>query len=123
WEAVGAAHAGGRRRLGGSGGAVPRPRPRRLRPRTRPGRKRLAGAHARGGLRALVGRGGGGRTRAGPRRHRGGGLRAVTELAFGGAPLGNLYAPIAEATADATVDPAWGHGVRTIDTAPLIGGC
>ena len=45
----------------------------------------------------------------------------MTELAFGGAPLGNLYAPIAEETADATVDAAWEHGIRTFDTAPLYG--
>jgi D-threo-aldose 1-dehydrogenase len=45
----------------------------------------------------------------------------MTELAFGGAPLGNLYAPIAEATADATVDAAWEHGIRSFDTAPLYG--
>jgi D-threo-aldose 1-dehydrogenase len=45
----------------------------------------------------------------------------VTELAFGGAPLGNLYAPIPEDVADATVDAAWAHGIRTFDTAPLYG--
>jgi D-threo-aldose 1-dehydrogenase len=45
----------------------------------------------------------------------------VTELAFGGAPLGNLYAPIPEDVADATVDAAWEHGIRGFDTAPLYG--
>jgi D-threo-aldose 1-dehydrogenase len=45
----------------------------------------------------------------------------VTALAFGGAPLGNLYAPIAEDVADATVDAAWDHGIRVFDTAPLYG--
>lgn len=45
----------------------------------------------------------------------------MTELAFGGAPLGNLYAPLSEATADATVAAAWEHGIRSFDTAPLYG--
>jgi D-threo-aldose 1-dehydrogenase len=45
----------------------------------------------------------------------------MTALAFGGAPLGNLYAPIAEDVADATVDAAWEHGIRVFDTAPLYG--
>jgi D-threo-aldose 1-dehydrogenase len=45
----------------------------------------------------------------------------ITPLSFGGAPLGNLYEPIAERTADATVDAAWEHGIRYFDTAPLYG--
>jgi D-threo-aldose 1-dehydrogenase len=45
----------------------------------------------------------------------------ISPLSFGGAPLGNLYAPIAEATADATVAAAWDHGIRFFDTAPLYG--
>jgi D-threo-aldose 1-dehydrogenase len=44
-----------------------------------------------------------------------------TELGFGGAPLGNLYAPITEAASDATLEAAWQAGVRVFDTAPLYG--
>src|SRR6187397_1322448 len=46
---------------------------------------------------------------------------AVTALGFGGAPLGNLYAPIGEEAADATLDAAWDAGLRVFDTAPLYG--
>lgn len=42
-------------------------------------------------------------------------------LGFGGAPLGNLYAPIDDATALATVRHAWDLGIRHFDTAPLYG--
>jgi D-threo-aldose 1-dehydrogenase len=42
-------------------------------------------------------------------------------LGFGGAPLGNLYAPVDDATARATVDAAWDAGIRTFDTAPHYG--
>ncbi|TMM16806.1 MAG: aldo/keto reductase, partial [Actinobacteria bacterium] len=39
-------------------------------------------------------------------------------LGLGGAPLGNLYRPVSEAEARATVDAAWTAGVRVFDTAP-----
>jgi D-threo-aldose 1-dehydrogenase len=48
----------------------------------------------------------------------------VTELAFGGAALGNLFATVDDETAAATVDAAWAGGIRTFDTAPHYGlGC
>lgn len=46
---------------------------------------------------------------------------AVTELGFGGAPVGNLYSAVDEATAAAAVDAAWDAGVRYFDTAPHYG--
>lgn len=46
---------------------------------------------------------------------------AVTELGFGGAPLGNLYAAIPEEVAQATLAAAWEAGMRLYDTAPLYG--
>lgn len=50
-------------------------------------------------------------------------LRALnlSTLGFGGAPLGNLYAPIPPATALAAVTRAWDLGIRHFDTAPLYG--
>jgi D-threo-aldose 1-dehydrogenase len=45
----------------------------------------------------------------------------LTIMGFGGAPLGNLYAPVAEAAARATLDGAWDAGIRVYDTAPLYG--
>ena len=44
-----------------------------------------------------------------------------TELGFGAAPLGNLYRPLTEKEARATLDAAWSAGVRYYDTAPLYG--
>jgi D-threo-aldose 1-dehydrogenase len=44
-----------------------------------------------------------------------------TVLGFGGAPLGNLYAPISEAEADWTLKAAWEAGIRVFDTAPFYG--
>ena len=46
---------------------------------------------------------------------------AVTSLGLGGAPLGNLFAPIAEADAQAVIATAWDTGVRYFDTAPHYG--
>ena len=46
---------------------------------------------------------------------------AFTELGFGGAPLGNLYRPMTEREARATLDTAWTEGCRYFDTAPLYG--
>lgn len=42
-------------------------------------------------------------------------------LGFGGAPLGNMFAAIDEATAEATVAAAWQAGIRYYDTAPHYG--
>ncbi|HET9082590.1 MAG TPA: aldo/keto reductase [Trebonia sp.] len=47
--------------------------------------------------------------------------RAVTELGFGGASLGNLYQETSEAEARLAVDAAWDGGVRYYDTAPHYG--
>ncbi|MBD0841320.1 aldo/keto reductase [Streptomyces sp. TRM68416] len=49
-----------------------------------------------------------------------GGVRA-TRLALGCAALGNLYRPVDDETAAATVDAAWDAGIRTFDTAPHYG--
>ena len=46
---------------------------------------------------------------------------AVTELGFGGAPIGNLYSAVDEAAAAAAVHAAWDAGVRYFDTAPHYG--
>ncbi|HZA67080.1 MAG TPA: aldo/keto reductase, partial [Geminicoccaceae bacterium] len=46
---------------------------------------------------------------------------AVTQLGFGGAPLGNMYRAIADAEAEATVRAAYDAGIRLFDTAPLYG--
>jgi D-threo-aldose 1-dehydrogenase len=45
----------------------------------------------------------------------------VTRLGLGCAPLGNMYAPLSENDAAATVDAAWDAGLRWFDTAPLYG--
>ncbi len=45
----------------------------------------------------------------------------VTVLGFGGAPLGNMYAPIPDAQAWATVAACHAAGIRYFDTAPLYG--
>ena len=45
----------------------------------------------------------------------------LTQLGFGGAPLGNLYRKIADDTAQATLDAAWAAGIRYFDTAPQYG--
>ncbi|MGC5168373.1 aldo/keto reductase [Luteimicrobium sp. DT211] len=45
----------------------------------------------------------------------------VTELGFGAAPVGNLYRPVSDEDARATVDAAWDGGVRYFDTAPHYG--
>jgi D-threo-aldose 1-dehydrogenase len=47
----------------------------------------------------------------------GSGLR----LGLGGAPLGNLFEPVAEADARALIDAAWADGCRSFDTAPHYG--
>jgi D-threo-aldose 1-dehydrogenase len=45
----------------------------------------------------------------------------VTELGRGTAPIGNLYEPVADDDAAATVATAWDAGVRFFDTAPHYG--
>jgi D-threo-aldose 1-dehydrogenase len=45
----------------------------------------------------------------------------VTPLGLGGAPFGNLFAPVAEADARGTVETAWSKGCRFFDTAPYYG--
>jgi D-threo-aldose 1-dehydrogenase len=45
----------------------------------------------------------------------------LTQLGFGGAPLGNLYRKIEDADAQATLDAAWDAGIRYFDTAPQYG--
>src|SRR5512134_454202 len=47
----------------------------------------------------------------------GSGLR----LGLGGAPLGNLFAPVSEADAQSLLDAAWGSGCRSFDSAPHYG--
>lgn len=45
----------------------------------------------------------------------------VTQLALGCAALGNLYQPVTDENALATVEAAWDAGIRTFDTAPHYG--
>ncbi|HEY1940558.1 MAG TPA: aldo/keto reductase [Roseiarcus sp.] len=68
----------------------------------------MAGTHVRAGRkRKFV-------SRSGAELH-------FTELGFGAAPLGNLYRPLTEKEARATLDAAWTAGCRYYDTAPLYG--
>jgi D-threo-aldose 1-dehydrogenase len=46
---------------------------------------------------------------------------SLTQLGFGGAPLGELFVRLDEATAAATLQAAWDAGVRYYDTAPYYG--
>jgi D-threo-aldose 1-dehydrogenase len=46
---------------------------------------------------------------------------ALPTLGFGGAPLGNLYAPMHDADATAAVGHALARGIRYFDTAPHYG--
>jgi D-threo-aldose 1-dehydrogenase len=62
--------------------------------------------------------------RAGRKRNlatRSGATLQFTELGFGAAPLGNLYRPMTEKEARATLDAAWAAGCRHYDTAPVYG--
>ncbi|MFT6168032.1 MAG: D-threo-aldose 1-dehydrogenase [Celeribacter sp.] len=45
----------------------------------------------------------------------------LTQLGFGGAPLGNLYRKIEDTDAQATMQAAWNAGIRYFDTAPQYG--
>jgi D-threo-aldose 1-dehydrogenase len=42
-------------------------------------------------------------------------------LGLGGAPIGNLFAPVTDADARTLVDAAWASGCRSVDTAPHYG--
>lgn len=44
-----------------------------------------------------------------------------SQLSFGGAPIGNLYESVDEASATATITHAWQCGIRHFDTAPYYG--
>src|SRR6202167_4916116 len=46
---------------------------------------------------------------------------ALTQLGFGGAPLGELFVRVDEVAAAATLQAAWDAGVRYYDTAPYYG--
>lgn len=56
-----------------------------------------------------------------PRRPLGRTGLQVAELGYGAAPLGNLYAPIADDDARAVLDAALDAGMRYVDTAPHYG--
>ncbi|GAA4447262.1 aldo/keto reductase [Phytohabitans houttuyneae] len=45
----------------------------------------------------------------------------ASRLAFGGGPLGGLFAPLSDETAAGALDAAWEGGVRYFDTAPHYG--
>lgn len=45
----------------------------------------------------------------------------VTELGFGGGPLGGLYAPVDDDAAAAALAAAWDRGIRYFDTSPHYG--
>jgi D-threo-aldose 1-dehydrogenase len=48
------------------------------------------------------------------------GLR-LSQMVFGGAPIGGLYAPVSEQTAAGALEAAWAAGIRAFDTAPHYG--
>ena len=56
-----------------------------------------------------------------PPRHVGRTALKVGVLGLGGAPLGDLYEHIPEDRALATLETAYGRGIRLFDTAPLYG--
>ncbi|MFI9780776.1 aldo/keto reductase [Streptomyces sp. NPDC051956] len=45
----------------------------------------------------------------------------VTQLGFGGGPLGGLFEPLDDATAAQALDAAWESGIRYFDTSPHYG--
>ncbi|MDN3721654.1 aldo/keto reductase [Roseibium salinum] len=45
----------------------------------------------------------------------------LTEMGFGGAPLGNLYRKVSEEDAQAALQAAYDNGIRYFDTAPQYG--
>ena len=46
---------------------------------------------------------------------------ALTEIGFGGAPLGDLFEAVGEQQAQDTLQAAWDAGIRYFDTAPFYG--
>src|SRR6516225_1589268 len=46
---------------------------------------------------------------------------SVSEMIFGGAPIGGLYEPVSEDQAAAALAAAWAAGIRAFDTAPHYG--
>ncbi|MBM3599752.1 MAG: aldo/keto reductase [Alphaproteobacteria bacterium] len=57
----------------------------------------------------------------GPRRRLGRSTVELTRLGFGGAPIGNLFAPVADGDAVRAIEASWRAGLRYFDTAPLYG--
>jgi D-threo-aldose 1-dehydrogenase len=57
----------------------------------------------------------------GARRRLGKSAVEVTLMGFGGAPLGNLFNPVAADAARRAIDGAYDRGLRYFDTAPLYG--
>jgi D-threo-aldose 1-dehydrogenase len=51
----------------------------------------------------------------------GAGLISISELGFGGVPLGNMNRVLTDAEAHETVEAAWDAGLRYYDTAPYYG--
>ena len=45
----------------------------------------------------------------------------VSEMVFGGAPIGGLFAPVSDDQAAAALEAAWTAGIRAFDTAPHYG--
>lgn len=45
----------------------------------------------------------------------------VTELGFGGGPLGGLFTPLDDETAAGALETAWDSGIRYFDTSPHYG--
>jgi D-threo-aldose 1-dehydrogenase len=56
-----------------------------------------------------------------PLRRVGGTGLALSELGLGTAPLGNLYDPMSDATAQAVLEAAVSAGIHYVDTAPFYG--
>ncbi|MEP0233706.1 MULTISPECIES: aldo/keto reductase [Roseibium] len=56
-----------------------------------------------------------------PMKVQNGGILPLTEMGFGGAPLGNLYRKIPENDAQAALQAAFDLGIRVFDTAPQYG--
>ncbi len=42
----------------------------------------------------------------------------LPRIGLGGAPLGNMFHPLSEETADATLNAAWDAGFRYYDVSP-----
>jgi D-threo-aldose 1-dehydrogenase len=56
-----------------------------------------------------------------PRRRLGRSPVTVSEIGFGGGPVGNLRRAITDAEAGEVLAAAWAGGIRSFDTAPLYG--